>query len=153
MGAHLLTARQAEVWEMKRKQGLNLAQIARRLKIAPQSASAALKGALRKLTPEEKDEPLEIASPAERLAARFEELERAVADPSDAMALRLAQDLRVRALAMADNQVLAQANGPQLMQIAAGATNMIQLLNNKPTAITRFEDMRKLDEFLEDVSK
>ncbi len=153
MGAHLLTARQAEIWEMSRKQGMTVTQIARRLKIKPQSVDVTLKGALRKLTPEEKGAPLELASPAERLASKSEELERAVAAPGDQTAIRLLEHRIIEALVMLDRQRLAEAGARELTGVITGLTNVKQLLNDKPTSITRFEDMRKLDEFLESVSE
>ena len=154
MGTRVLTSRQAQVWEMSRKQGMNLREISDRLGITYQSVSSALKGALRKLTagklvPLDDEVTLKLDNPAERLAALFGELERVLADPSDATTIRLAQDVRVRSLAMADNVVMAQATGPQLVQMAQGATNIIQLLKGEPTAITKFLDMRNMKEVME----
>ena len=148
MGEHLLTARQAEVWEMKRKHGLNMAEIGRRLKIRPQSVAAALKGALRKLTPAEKDAPLELPGPAERLALLSEALERVSAKPGDRETVLLARDLRVRALRMADNTVLAQESAGGLARIVQSMTNVVQTIVGDTQEDLDGEDLGKLDELL-----
>ena len=147
----ILTTRQSEIWSLRHEKKLTFQKISDKIGIGISAVHSALKRAERKLGPDWDKLPA-LPGPEARLAALAEELERCVADPSDATVIRLAQDLRVRALLMADNSVLAQASGPGLMQVVNGATNMIQLLKGAPTAITRYEDMSKLDDFLMVVS-
>ena len=52
-----------------------------------------------------------------------------------------------------DDHVLGKMDGRNLMVAAGILTDKRQLLKGEPTAITRYEDMRKLDDFLEEVSK
>ncbi len=52
-----------------------------------------------------------------------------------------------------DHHALAKMSGEKLMIAAGILIDKRQILRGEPTAITTFQDMRKLDEFLEDVSK
>ena len=52
-----------------------------------------------------------------------------------------------------DDQTLAKMGGRDLMVALGILIDKRQLLKGEPTAIMRYEDMRKLDEFLEDVAK
>ncbi len=52
-----------------------------------------------------------------------------------------------------DHHALAKMKGEKLMIAAGILIDKRQLLKGEPTQITKYEDMRKLDEFLESVSK
>ena len=52
-----------------------------------------------------------------------------------------------------DDHAMAKMNGEKLMVAAGILIDKRLLLEGRPTAIVKFQDMRKLDDFLEDVSK
>ena len=79
----------------------------------------------------------------ERNSSKFKEVSK---DPSTAAVLQLMGEKRLEAITMMDQQVLAKETGRGLAQIISVLTDKMQLLSNQPTAITKIEDVRKLDE-------
>lgn len=71
----------------------------------------------------------------------------------DVELLAVIDDRLVQVLEYLDHHALSKMDGRNLMVAAGILIDKRQLLNDKPTAITKFEDMRKLDEFLEQTSK
>ncbi len=67
--------------------------------------------------------------------------------------LALLDDGIARAFEVLDNFALGEASARDVATIIGILTDKRQILKGGPTAIVKFEDMRKLDEFLEDVSK
>ena len=67
--------------------------------------------------------------------------------------LALIDDRLALALEYLDDVVFGEANARDLATSIGILTDKRRLLREEPTAIVKFQDMRKLDEFLEDVSK
>ena len=67
--------------------------------------------------------------------------------------LALLDDGIARAFEVLDNFALGEASARDVATIIGILTDKRQILKGEPTAIVKFEDMRKLDAFLEDVSK
>ncbi len=67
--------------------------------------------------------------------------------------LALVDDGIARAFQVLDDFALGEASARDVATIIGILTDKRQILKGEPTAILRYEDMRKLDEFLEDVSK
>ena len=67
--------------------------------------------------------------------------------------LALVDDGIARAFQVLDDFALGQATARDVATIIGILTDKRRLLRDQPTAITKFEDMRKLDDFLEQVSK
>ncbi len=66
--------------------------------------------------------------------------------------LALVDDGIARAFEVLDNFALGQASARDVATIIGILTDKRQILKGEPTAIVKFEDMRKLDEILEQVS-
>ncbi len=71
----------------------------------------------------------------------------------DVELLAVIDDRLVQVLEYLDHHALSKMDGRNLMVAAGILIDKRQLLKGAPTAITRFEDMRKLDEFLEEAAK
>ncbi len=67
--------------------------------------------------------------------------------------LALLDDGIARAFEVLDNFALGEASARDVATIIGILTDKRQILKGEPTAIVKFEDMRKLDEILEQVSK
>ena len=67
--------------------------------------------------------------------------------------LALVDDGIARAFQVLDDFALGEASARDVATIIGILTDKRQILKGEPTAILRYEDMRKLDDFLEDVSK
>ena len=67
--------------------------------------------------------------------------------------LALVDDGIARAFQVLDDFALGQASARDVATIIGILTDKRRLLREEPTVITRYEDMGKLDEFLEQVSK
>ncbi len=67
--------------------------------------------------------------------------------------LAVIDDRLARVFEYFDDHVLSKMDGRNLMVAAGILTDKRQLLRGEPTAITRFQDMRKMDEILEAVGK
>ena len=148
-----LTKQQAEVWSLRHERKLTFQKIADQLGISTGNVYEACKVAEKKMGFDGSGVVLELKTPAERILEKFDEIAALSSEAGDEAALVLMEDRRLRALKYLDDTVLAQASATQLANVVAVMTGNIQLLNDKPTSITRFEDMRKLDEFLESVSE
>lgn len=153
MGSDVLTAVQAEVWSLRREKRLTFKEIAERRGTKEGSAYRTFQQAVRKLGADAIDEPLTLPGPADRLAIKSEELNKAVSEAGDQTTIRLAEHRRAEALVLMDRPNMAQESAKSLAQIVAGLTNVIQLLRGEPTAITKFLDIRKLDELAEMFNK
>lgn len=82
----------------------------------------------------------------QRMAARYKPLRDAIKPVKDEEMILLLEDRARRALLYCDDFVMAGAPAQALMTTAAIAIDKARLLKGEPTAITRFEDIRKLDE-------
>ncbi len=71
----------------------------------------------------------------------------------DVELLAVIDDRLVQVLEYLDHHALSKMDGRNLMVAAGILIDKRQLLSGQPTAITKFEDMRKLDEFLESASE
>ena len=71
----------------------------------------------------------------------------------DVELLSVIDDRLARVFEYFDDHVLGKMDGRNLMVAAGILTDKRQLLRGEPTAITRFQDMRKMDEILEAVAK
>ncbi len=71
----------------------------------------------------------------------------------DVELLAVIDDRLVQVLEYLDHHALSKMDGRNLMVAAGILIDKRQLLKGAPTAITKFEDMRKLDDFLESVSE
>ncbi len=71
----------------------------------------------------------------------------------DVELLAVIDDRLSRVLAYLDDHTLSKMDGRNLMVAAGILIDKRQLLNDKPTAITQYSDLRKLDEVMEEVSK
>ncbi len=92
----------------------------------------------------------------ERLAARCQGKPPAVKGRvrlDDVELLAMIDDRLERVLDYLDDHALAKMKGEKLMIAAGILIDKRQILQGEPTAITRYEDMGKLDEFLAKVSK
>ncbi len=67
--------------------------------------------------------------------------------------LAVIDDRLARVFEYFDDHVLSKMDGRNLMVAAGILTDKRQLLRGEPTAITRFQYMRKMDEILEAVGK
>ncbi len=67
--------------------------------------------------------------------------------------LALLDDGIARAFEVLDNFALGEASARDVATIIGILTDKRQILKGEPTAIVKFEDMRKLDEFLEEASR
>lgn len=67
--------------------------------------------------------------------------------------LALLDDGIARAFQVLDDFALGEASARDVATIIGILTDKRQILKGEPTAIVKFEDMRKLDEILEEVSK
>ena len=144
----VLTARQSEIWSLRHEKKLTFRKVAEAAGCTISSAQKTLKLAEKKLGPD-KDKLPALASPMERMAAKFEEIARFLADATDQTKIRLVDDRIIRALGYLDDQALAQATATQLTNVITGLTNVGQLLKGEPTAITKFQDMRNMDELMD----
>ncbi len=70
----------------------------------------------------------------------------------DVELLAVIDDRLSRVLAYLDDHTLSKMDGQNLMVAAGILIDKRQLLNDKPTAITQYSDMAKLDDVLEEVS-
>ncbi len=68
----------------------------------------------------------------------------------DVELLAVIDDRLSRVLAYLDDHTLSKMDGRNLMVAAGILIDKRQLLGNKPTAITQYSDLRKLDEVIED---
>ncbi len=82
----------------------------------------------------------------QRMAARYKPLRDAIAPVKDEELILLLQDRALRCLRYADDFSMAGASLKDLMVSAGIAIDKSQLLKGEPTAITKFQDIRKLDE-------
>ncbi len=71
----------------------------------------------------------------------------------DVVLLSVIDDRLARVFEYFDDHVLGKMDGRNLMVAAGILTDKRQLLRGEPTAITRFQDIRKMDEILEAVAK
>ncbi len=69
----------------------------------------------------------------------------------DQQLLAVIDDRLARVFEYFDDHALSKMDGRNLMVAAGILTDKRQLLRGEPTAITRFQDMRKMDEILEAV--
>ncbi len=67
--------------------------------------------------------------------------------------LAVIDDRLARVFDYFDDHTLSKMDGRNLMVAAGILTDKRQLLRGEPTAITKFQDMRKMDEILEEVGK
>ncbi len=81
-----------------------------------------------------------------RIAARYKPLRDAIKPVKDEEMILLLEDRARRALLYCDDFVMAGAPAQALMTTAAIAIDKARLLKGEPTAITRLQDIRKLDE-------
>ena len=96
------------------------------------------------------------SSTMERLAARCQGKPlsaKARVRLDDVELLAVIDDRLTQVLEYLDHHALSKMDGRNLMVAAGILIDKRQLLSGQPTAITKFEDMRKLDDFLEDVAK
>ncbi len=82
----------------------------------------------------------------QRMAARYKPLRDAIAPVKDEELILLLEDRALRCLQYADDFSMAGAPLKDLMVSAGIAIDKARLLKGEPTSITRFEDIRKLDE-------
>ncbi len=68
----------------------------------------------------------------------------------DVELLAVIDDRLSRVLAYLDDHTLSKMDGRNLMVAAGILIDKRQLLSDRPTAITKYEDLRKLDEVIED---
>ncbi len=145
-----LTKRQAEVWALRHEEKLGYTEIAARLGISTGNVYGHLKIAERKLGTDGSGVKVELKTAAERILQKFDEIEELIAETGDGALSRLYRDRRLRALAYMDDHAMATATLPQLATAVSAMTQNIQLQEGKPTAITQYSDLRKLDEVIED---
>ena len=81
-----------------------------------------------------------------RMAARYKPLRDAIQPVKDQELILLLQDRALRCLQYADDFAMAGASLKDLLIGAGIAIDKAQLLKGEPTAITKFQDIRKLDE-------
>ena len=81
-----------------------------------------------------------------RMAARYKPLRDAIQPVKDQELILLLQDRALRCLQYADDFAMAGASLKDLLVGAGIAIDKAQLLQGEPTAITKFQDIRKLDE-------
>ncbi len=98
-------------------------------------------------------EPLKGETAIERVVTKSAEFTENLSEGRNSATIRLCEQKVVEALTLLDRQTMANESARGLKDIAVGLTNVKQLLSGEPTSITRFEDMRKLDEFLEQASE
>ena len=82
----------------------------------------------------------------QRMAARYKPLRDAIQPVKDEELILLLQDRALRCLQYADDFAMAGASLKDLLIGAAISIDKAQLLKGEPTAITKFQDIRKLDE-------
>ncbi len=70
----------------------------------------------------------------------------------DVELLAVIDDRLTRVLAYLDDHTLSKMDGRNLMVAAGILIDKRQLLNDRPTAITQYSDLAKLDEVMEEVS-
>ncbi len=70
----------------------------------------------------------------------------------DVELLAVIDDRLAQVLEYLDHHALSKMDGRNLMVAAGILIDKRQLLNDKPTAITQYSDLRKLDEVMEEVS-
>ncbi len=96
------------------------------------------------------------ADTMERLAARCQgrpPSARGRVKLDDVELLAVIDDRLARVFEFFDDHVLGKMDGRNLMVAAGILTDKRQILRGEPTAITKFQDMRKLDDVLEEAVK
>ncbi len=71
----------------------------------------------------------------------------------DVELLAVIDDRLVQVLEYLDHHALSKMDGRNLMVAAGILIDKRQILNDRPTAITQYSDMKKLDEILEETAK
>ncbi len=147
-----LTEQQRKAWDLRHKKNLTFKKVGQELGISVGNAYEQVRVAERKLKTDKEGLKLELKTPAERILQKFDEIEELLLEGGDTALLRMLRDRRLRALAYLDDTALASASAPQLSAVVSAMTQNIQLQEGKPTAITQYSDLAKLDQVLEDVS-
>ncbi len=140
-----LTRRQLGCYRFRHEDKMTLVAIGDELGISEGMVRQHLKIAEKKL--DHKALPTaHVARLGERIARNSSTFQDALGDQSTATVLRLMGEKRLEAITMLDKQVLAKETGRGLAQIISILSDKIQLLKGEPTAITKIEDVRKMDE-------
>ena len=140
-----LTENETEAYRLRYTEGLNFRAIANELGVDLHCAHDAVKRAEKKLS-HKGQHVAKCATTGERLLRNEAVIEAALKNRSPAAVLELLEDLVVRIVCMMDNEVLAKESGRGLAQMLSHLTNVLQLRKGEPTTITRYEDIRKIDE-------
>ena len=81
-----------------------------------------------------------------RMKARYEPLDTALREVKEKQLVALLEDRALRSLHYLDDYVLSGASARDLAVTTGVLIDKRQLLKGEPTAITRFQDIQKLDE-------
>ncbi len=139
-----LTALQSTALDLRERERLNYTQIGERMGVTKSSARKAILTAVRKR---------DVFGPRidDDLDRRFTEWRKAINGVTDTTFVSLLEEGALKALwlLVADEAALKSLSGKELSTVAGGLLEKRQLLRGEPTAITRFEDIKKLDEVAE----
>ena len=142
-----LTERETEAYRLHYSEGMSYRAIANELGVDLHCAHDAVKRAEKKLS-HKGQHVAKCATTGERLLRSEAVIETALKNHSPAAMLALLEDAMVRVVCMMDNEVLAKETGRGLAQMLLNLNNVTQLRKGEPTAITRYEDVRKLDDLM-----
>ena len=140
-----LTERETEAYRLRYTEGMTYRGIAAEMGVDVRACHEAVKRAEKKLS-HKGQHVVKSATTGERLLRNEVVIEAALKNRSPAAVLELLEDLVIRIVSMMDNEILAKESGRGLAQMLVHLTNVIQLRKGEPTTITRYEDIRKIDE-------
>ncbi len=139
-----LTELQATALNLREQERLNYTQMGERMGVTKSSARKAHLTAVRKR---------EVFGPRidDDLDRRFTEWRKAINGVTDETFVSLLEEGTLKALwlLVEDEAALKNLSGKELSTVAGNLLEKRQLLRGEPTAITRFEDIKKLDEVAE----
>jgi hypothetical protein len=140
-----LTDLQAQALELKDRERLTWVEMGERMNVGKSSARNAYMGAIRKL------KTFSDGPDDSQLEHHFEEFVNTLGAPSDKDFVALLEAGALKALwrLVHAPEVMAKLTGKDLAAVAGNLLEKRQLLKGEPTAITRFQDIRKLDEVAE----
>ncbi len=146
-----LTDHQAAVVKLRETPGISWSGVANQLGICISSAKSAHKGAMKKL---DRDASGEVDTPQRDVGKPGRALKKYLKQMGQVTDKTLAEGLERVAAAILfhfehNPEVIANATARDLSSMLGMAIEKRQLLRGEPTAITRFEDIRKLDDVAE----
>ena len=142
-----MTERETEAYRLRYAEGMTYRAIATELGVDVHTSHEAVKRAEKVMGEHARSLLPAKTRELDRIEAMMGEIE-ALGGPDldTAATVKLVKRRRVEALVALDMFVMSRASASQLTQTISGLTNTAQLLEGQPTAILRYDDIRKIDE-------